>query len=162
MMKRLLPCLLLSLLLLTCKKKKEPVPAVNYNIVGIWSLHSYQNNFGKGANATVTQYPCLGYNTLIFYNDSTASQIYTGIDTCFITPTHVQANGAQDYGLPGLLPLPSKWSQKGNIVKLIYQNTSLNVSGVISGTPGKLQITFKDTVVSGGNTYYITSVEVQE
>jgi len=33
---------------------------------------------------------------------------------------------------------------------------------VINSANGKLQITFKDTITSGANTYYITSVEIQE
>ena len=162
MIKRLLPCLLVSLLLVACKKDKKTVTPVTYSVIGNWTLYSYQTNFGIGVNATVTQYPCMGYNTLTFYTDSTSSQNYSGIDTCFITPTHIKADGAQNYGIPGLLPLASTWHQKGNTIYMTYPGNPQKVPGVINSANGKLQITFKDTITSGANTYYITSVEIQE
>jgi hypothetical protein len=161
MLKRISLCLLMLILLVTCKKEKKTA-IYNFNMLGTWSLSSYNTNYGAGVNASVAQYPCMAYNTMTFYRDSTSSQAYTGIDTCFITP---HGNGAQYYGLPGLLALPSKWSLKGNVIHVIYQSnqsTSQIVPGIVSSVNGKLQIAFKDTVISGGKTYYVNSLEVQE
>jgi len=154
-MKRILLCLPLCLLLVTCKKGNKVT--VSYNIIGNWTLYSYQTNFGIGVNASVTQYPCMAYNSFTFFNDNTSSQYYSGIDTCYITATH--AAGAQYYGLPGLLSIKSTWSQRGNIVYLKYPDNPKSIVGVVNNINGKLQVTFKDTVVSGANAYYITTVE---
>jgi hypothetical protein len=162
MKRKLLPGLLVLLLFAACKKDKKAAPAI-YSVSGdTFTLASYQTNFGIGVNATVNQYPCMAYNTLIFYRDSTSSSNYYGLDSCFITPTHLQAAGAQVYGLPGTLPLASTWSQKGNNIYVLYPGNSKAVPGVVSNVSGKLQIAFKDTVQSGGKTYYINSLEVQQ
>ncbi len=153
--------MLLAVLCLSCKKEHKSFPAPVYNVIGSWALSSYQTNFGGGVNATVAQYPCMAYNTLQFFDDSTSTQYYTGIDTCFITPSHLKADGAQTYGLPGIGQLNSKWTLKGNILHLTYTSNNQTLTGVITTVNKQLQLTFKDTVTSGANTYYITSVEVQ-
>ncbi|HEY8783113.1 MAG TPA: hypothetical protein VIM16_15920 [Mucilaginibacter sp.] len=159
MTKRILLCLLAFFLFVTCKKEKKPA-AVTYSVIGNWTLYSYQTNFGIGVNASVTQYPCMAYNTFTFYNDHTSSENYSGIDTCFITATHAQ--GAQYYGLPGLSSIPSTWSQTRNNLLLTYPGNPKSIPGAVSSINGKLQITFKDTITSGANTYYITAVEVKQ
>jgi hypothetical protein len=159
---KLLPGLLLLLALAGCKKDKKPAPVI-YSVSGYtFTLSSYQTNFGIGVNATVNQYPCMAYNTLTFYRDSTSSSNYSGLDSCFITPTHLQSAGAQVYGIAGTFPLASTWSQKGNNIYVLYQGNSKPASGVVSSVNGKLQIAFKDTVPSGGKAYFINSVEVQQ
>ena len=160
MTKRVLLCLPLFILFIACKKGNKPAPTYNYNITGNWTLYSYATNYGGGVNASVAQYPCMAYNVLTFYTDSTSSQSYSGIDTCFITPSHT--TGAQYFGLPGLVPSSFKWSLRGSVVYLIYADSKLNVHGTISNVSNKLQLTIKDTVKSGTNTYYITSVEVKQ
>jgi hypothetical protein len=158
----LLPGLLILLLFAACKKDKKPVPVI-YSVSGYtFTLSSYQTNYGIGVNASVNQYPCMAYNTLTFYRDSTSSSSYYGLDSCFITPTHLQSAGAQVYGLPGTLPLSSTWSQKGNNVYVLYPGNPKSVPGVVSNINGSLQILFKDTVQSDGKTYYINSLEVQQ
>jgi len=159
---KLLPGLLVLLLFAACKKDKKPAPVI-YSVSGyVFTLSSYQTNYGIGVNASVNQYPCMAYNTLTFYRDSTSSSSYDGLDSCFITPTRLQSAGAHVYGLPGTLPLPSTWSQKGNNVYVLYPGNSKPVPGIVSNVNGSLQINFKDTVQSGGKTYYINSLEVQQ
>jgi len=159
---KLLPGLLILLAIAACKKDKKPAPVI-YSVGGYtFTLSSYQTNFGIGVNASVNQYPCMAYNTLTFYRDSTSSSGYYGLDSCFITPTHLQSAGAQVYGLPGTLPLASTWRQSGNNIYVTYQGNSQPVPGVVSNVNGSLQILFKDTVQSGGKTYNINSLEVQQ
>ena len=158
---RLLAGLLLLLSFAACKKDKKPAPVI-YSVIGTFTLSSYQTNFGIGVNATVSQYECMAYNTLTFYRDSTSSSSYDGLDSCFITPTHLKSAGAQVYGLPGTQPLPSTWHQSGNNIYVTYQGNPQPVPGVVSSVNGRLQIAFKDTVQSGGKTYYINSLEVQQ
>jgi hypothetical protein len=159
---KLLPGLLVLLLFTGCKKDKKAAPVI-YSVSGdTFALSSYQTNFGAGVNAAVNQYPCMAYNTLTFYRDSTSSSSYYGLDSCFITPTHLQSAGAQVYGLPGTLPLPSTWSQKGNNIYVLYPGNPKPVQGVVTNVNGSLQIDFKDTVESGAKTYYINSLEVQQ
>jgi hypothetical protein len=158
---KLLAGLLLLLSFAACKKDKKPAPVI-YSVVGTFTLASYQTNFGVGVNATVAQYPCIAYNIQTFYRDSTSSSGYDGIDSCFVTPTHLQSAGAQVFGLPGAIPLLGTWRQKGNNIYLTYQGNSQPLAGVVSNVNGRLQILFKDTVQSGGKTYYINSLEVQQ
>ena|ERR1700753_1231348 len=158
---KLLAVLFAALMLGACKKDKKSAPVI-YSVIGTFTLVSYQTNFGIGVNATASQYPCMAYNTLTFYRDSTSSSTYYGLDTCFITPTRLKSAGAQDYGLPGTFPIPSTWYQKGNNVYVLYPNNSKPVPGVVTSVNGHLQIDFKDTVISNGNTYYIHSVEVKQ
>ena len=154
---KLLPFALL-LLFAACKKEKKPVI---YSVIGTWTLAAYQTNFGIGVNANSTQYPCMAYNTLTFYRDSTSASGYDGFDTCFVTPTHSFLAGAQVYGIPGTFPLPSTWHQNGNNVYVLYPGNNKATPGVVSSVNGHLQIDFRDTVASNGKTYYIHSVEVQ-
>lgn len=158
---KLLAVLCAALIWGGCKKEKKSAPVI-YSVIGTWTLASYQTNYGIGVNANVSQYPCMAYNTLTFYRDSTSSSNYDGLDTCFITPTHSFASGAQDYGIPGTFALGSTWHQSGNNVYVLYPGNTKAVPGVVSSINGQLQINFKDTVVSNGKTYYINSVEVQQ
>lgn len=160
MKKNLLPGLFVLLLFTACKKDKKSPPV--YSVIGTFSLVSYQTNYGIGVNASVSQYPCMAYNTLTFYRDSTSSSNYDGLDSCFITPTHLKSSGAQVYGIAGTLPLQSTWHQQGNNIYVTYSGNNQPVPGVVSNVNGRLQILFKDTVQSGGKTYYITSLEVQQ
>lgn len=155
----------LLLVLVACKKEKTttaPNLLTGANISGTWSLSSYQTNFGIGVNASVSQYPCMMYNTLTFYNDSTASQFYSGIDTCFVTPTHSLTNGAQDFGLPGLNAQAATWSLKGNVMLVTYPGQTSQIYGTISSVNNQLQLTLRDTSVTNGKTYYIASVLVKQ
>ncbi len=158
---KLLAGISILLLFATCKKDKKAAPVV-YSVIGNFTLASYQTNFGIGVDATVSQYECMAYNVLTFYRDSTSASSYNGLDSCFITPTHLQSAGAQIYGIPGTLPLASTWHQKGNNIYVLYPGNGKPVPGVVSNVNGKLQIAFKDTVQSGANTYYINSLEVQQ
>ena len=155
---KLLAGIIILLLFATCKKDKKAAPVV-YSVIGNFTLASYQTNFGIGVDATVSQYECMAYNVLTFYRDSTSASSYNGLDSCFITP---KTAGAQVYGIPGTLPLASTWHQKGNNIYVLYPGNSKPVPGVVSNVNGKLQIAFKDTVPSGGKTYYINSLEVQQ
>lgn len=148
------------LLCVACKKDKKQAP-VTYSVIGAWTLAAYQTNFGIGVNATVAQYPCMVYNVLTFYRDSTSSSSYSGIDTCFITPTQSFAAGAQDYGVPGTLPLLATWRQNGNNVYVLNQGTTKPVSGLISNVNGRLQLDLRDTAIIDGKAYYVHSVMVQ-
>lgn len=153
--------LLLLLSFAACKKDKKPAPVI-YSVVGNFTLASYQTNFGIGANATVGQYECLAYNILTFYRDSTSSSSYDGLDSCFITATHLRSAGAQVVGVPGTLPLLSTWHQQGNIIYLLHPGNPKPTPGVVSNVNGRLQIAFKDTEQSGGKTYITNSLEVQQ
>ena len=159
---KLLPALFLLLAFTACKKDKKPAPVI-YSVAGYtFTLATYQTNFGIGVNADVNQYPCMAYNTRTFYRDSTASSSYYGLDSCFITPTHLSSAGAQEYGLPGTLPLSATWRQNGNNVYVTYAGNSQPAPGVVSSVNGKLQILFKNNVENGGKSYYINSLQVQQ
>lgn len=151
--------ILVFLLFFACKKDKKPV---TYDVTGNWTLSSYQTNFGIGVNASVTQYPCMAGNILTFYKDSTSAEFYTGNDSCFITPTHLKSAGAQIYGLPGVTQTSATWSLNGNILKLTYLSNHKTITGTLGTVNNKLQLTFKDTETSGGNTYFINTVEVKQ
>jgi len=155
---RSLSLLLIVFLFVTCKKDKKPAQTVTAaQIVGSYTLALYQTNFGSGVNASISQYPCMMYNTMTFYNDLTSKEVFLGSDTCFITSTHSQWSGT-----PQLDPQPSTWSLKGNTVYLTYPGNPHHIPGQVATVNNKLQITFRDTVPSGSNVYYITSVEVKQ
>lgn len=146
-------------LFIGCKKDKKPVV---YDVIGNWTLFSYKTNFGIGVNASVPQYPCMASNVLTFYKDSTSAEFYTGNDSCFVTPTHLKSAGAQVYGLPSVTQTLSTWSLNGNILRLTYINTPKTITGTLAMVDNKLQLTFKDNETSGGNTYFINTVEVKQ
>jgi len=63
MLKRVIISFVVLFVLTNCKKHSQPV---TYDVIGNWSLSSYQTNFGIGVNASVTQYPCMAGNILTF------------------------------------------------------------------------------------------------
>jgi hypothetical protein len=157
MTKRILFCLLFFLLFIACKKDNKPVA---YNVTGYWSLYSYKHNFGNGLNVSVTQYPCMAANILTFNADGTASLDYAGTDTCFVTATHIKTMGAEIFGYPRQGSTEYNWSLNGNVLHLTPPGGT-SIYGVISSINLKLFLTLKDTVKSGANTYYVTTVLVK-
>jgi hypothetical protein len=158
-MAKIISFILIFLLFIACKKDKKPGV---YDVIGSWSLSSYQTNFGIGVNATVTQYPCMAGNILTFYKDSSSTEFYTRNDSCFVTPTHLKSAGAQLYGLPGVTQTSSTWSLKGNILSLTYLSNHKTITGTLTTVNNKLQLSFKDVETSGGNTYFINTTEVKQ
>ena len=158
MTNKILLCLLLFFLFVACKKEQHT--PVTYNVAGQWTLFSYQTNFGGGINASAIQYPCLANNITIFYNDSTSVVNYTGGGACFVTA--LQGPGGQPIGSPGQAPISSTWKLKGNILYITYPGDPKSIPGMLSINNGKLMVTFRDTLVSGVNTYYITTVDVKQ
>lgn len=161
MKRKLLAGIVILLLFTACKKDKKPAPVI-YSVIGNFTLASYQTNFGIGADASVPQCECLAYNVLTFYRDSTSSASYYGLDSCYVTATHLRSAGAFAVGIPGSLPLPSTWRQQGNTIYLLHPGNPKATAGVVSNVNGRLQIAFKDTEQSGGKTYYVNSLEVQQ
>jgi len=161
---RILTALLLLFLFTTCKKEKKTTTTsiTASDIVGNWTLTSYYTNFGQGVNATISQYPCMQYNISTYNSDFTSVDTFLGSDTCFITQSHLRADGAQWSGTPQTDPKPSTWSLSGNILYLTYKGNPHHIPGQIARVNNKLQITFKDTVPSGSHIYYITSTEVKQ
>jgi hypothetical protein len=104
----------------------------------------------------------MGSNILTFYKDSTSAEFYTGNDSCFVTPTHLKSAGAQIYGLPGVTQTSATWSLNGNVLRLTYLSNHKTITGTLATVNNKLQLTFKDTETSGGNTYFINTVEVKQ
>jgi len=151
--------ILVFVLFIGCKKDKKQV---SYDVIGNWTLSSYQTNFGIGVNASAAQYPCMTGNVLTFYKDNTSAEFYTGNDSCFVTPTHLRSGGAQVYGLPSVSQTNSTWSLSGNILRLTYLSNQKTITGTLSTINNKLQLTFKDTETSGGDTYFINTVEVKQ
>jgi hypothetical protein len=68
--------------------------------------------------------------------------------------------GAEIFGYPRQGPTGYNWSLKGNILHLTSSG-STSIYGVISSINLKLLLTLKDTVKSGANTYYVTTVLVK-
>ena len=120
---KLLPGLLLLLAFAACKKDKKTAPVI-YSVIGTFTLSSYQTNFGVGVNADVNQYPCMAYNTLTFYRDYTASSGYFGLDSCFITPTHLPSAGAQVVWAARYAADSATWRQNGNNIYVTYAGNS--------------------------------------
>jgi hypothetical protein len=160
MMKKISLCLLLVFLFIACKKEHKPATTVKYDVSGTWALTSYQTNFAGGLNVSAVQYPCLSNNITIFYNDSTALVNYTGNDTCYVTPVHTA--GSHVIGFPGLAPINSTWKLRGNMLYITYPGNPKSIPGTLTSVNGKLTITFRDTVASGGNNYYINTVDVKQ
>jgi len=47
-------------------------------------------------------------------------------------------------------------------LKLTYLSNHKTITGTLSTVNNKLQLTFKDTETSGGNNYFINTIEVKQ
>src|SRR5580692_2881510 len=81
---------LLLIIFTSCKKNSDQNPAPNTTTTldasGTWSMAS-ESNVSNGFSISSTQYPCLANNKLILNKDGSASRVYAGTDTCFMTRT---------------------------------------------------------------------------
>jgi hypothetical protein len=136
---------LLILIIASCKKNSNPNPAPNTTTTldasGTWSMAS-ESNASNGFSISSTQYPCLADNKLILNKDGSASRVYTGIDTCFMTRTPLFI-----IGMPGT-STPGTWSQNGNTVTIQIQGITKPGLGVISKTSTGVQLQIQDSVVN--------------
>ncbi len=136
--------ILLVIIFAGCKKDSDPNPAPNtttLDATGTWSMSS-ESNASNGFSISSIQYPCLADNKLILFKDSTASRVYTSIDTCYKTKTPLFIIGMPGPGTPGT------WSQNGNSVTIHIQGLSKPGLGIISKTNTGLQLQIQDSVVN--------------
>lgn len=136
---------LLIVILASCKKNSDPNPtaitSTTLDASGTWSMAS-ENNASNGFSISSTQYPCLADNKLILNKDGSASRVYTGTDTCFMTRTPLFIIGIPGPGTPGT------WSQNGNSVTIQIQGLTKPGVAVISKTSTGFQLQIQDSVVN--------------
>jgi hypothetical protein len=138
---------LLIVVLASCKKSSDPNPAPPANTnteidaSGTWSMYS-ESNASNGFSISSTQYSCLIANKLILNKDGSASRVYTGTDTCFMTKTPLVIIGMPGPGTPGT------WSQTGNSVTIQIQGLSKPGLGTVSKTSTGFQLQIQDSVVN--------------
>src|SRR6185437_3179115 len=139
------------LALSACKKDNKPTaPAsVDATIVGTWKLNALSTNYGSPVNVTAAQYPCLVNNVATYNEDHTETVRYTGLDICFVTPTHNSGLGTS-VGAPNQPVTNETWSSKGNNVYEYYAGKTHY--GILSNQNGQLHLISRDTLISGKDT----------
>src|ERR1700759_399450 len=140
-----LPILILTVLLFSaCKKDNKIVDAA-----GTWSLYSWDYDGPPSSiHASVSQYPCIADNVIIFNKDLTYTSKYIGNDTCFVSPPPVSfppITGSW-IGMPGQAQVSGTWSQNGNTVSWA------GAQGTISTSNGKIFITIHTPLIYAGGT----------
>ena len=135
----------LIVILAGCKKNSDPNPAPDTTTIldasGTWSMAS-ESNASNGFAISSTQYPCMANNKLVLNKDGSASRVFTGTDTCYMTKTPLYIIGMPGPGTPGT------WSQNGNSVTIQIQGLTKPGLGVISKTSTGFQLQIEDSVVN--------------
>ncbi len=151
-MKRFFPLVAIILLFTACKKEKQNPPVLD--VVGNWTLYSWQLG---STNATVAQFPCIAENVTKVNADNTTSSGYMGKDTCFIVRPTGPFSGWSAIGLPTDPPFTSTWSRNGNNIYMYGAHY------VISSANNHLYLTLTDTITQGFTSPQISKVvEIKE
>ena len=123
--------------------KKNDGQSANGNVAldasGTWSTSSLSNS-SSGFSITSSQFPCLAFNKLVLNADGTATQSYSGADTCYLSQ-----NPLYILGIPGT-SAGGRWSQKGDSLTIQIQGIAKPGLGVISKTASGYQLSIRDSV----------------
>ncbi|HEY8782036.1 MAG TPA: hypothetical protein VIM16_10500 [Mucilaginibacter sp.] len=126
----------ISIVFITCKKAKTEL-----DVIGKWSLYSWQQGSSTGLIANATQFPCLSNNLLQINTNYTASTNYIGTDTCYVRQNAIS----------------STWSRSGNDIYIGGEHLK------ISSSNRKLYLTTTSTITQGGTTpFFLKIVYVKE
>jgi hypothetical protein len=155
-MKKYLIPVCIPFFLISCKKS-NPAPTTTLDVVGKWSLYSWDQSGSGGLNIDATQFPCLLNNVIQINADYSTIRTYTGTDTCYVTPRHGLFNGGTSIGMVGQAPVLNTWSRSGNNIYIGDQPF------IISSSNGKLYLTSSITVTQGFTSpVTFTTVDIKE